>query len=88
MDNHRENPGLVYTIDWCKSPAPEQQLHPRCAFRLGIVFFTEGFHNGPDDRMLVEEAYGNYTDCHACQGELRYRTTALQWRHGTSFAVA
>ena len=58
-----DNPpqGPVYAIDWCKSPAPGQQLRPRSAFRLAIASFTEDFRNRiavvglKDDRVLVED---------------------------------
>jgi WD repeat-containing protein 68 len=79
--------GPVHAIDWCKSPAPGQQLRPRSAFRLGIASFTEDFRNRiavvglQDDRVLVEDDYGDYPDfVTLVEVSHGYPATALQWQ--------
>jgi len=85
----------VYAIDWCKSPAPGQQLRPRSAFRLGIASFTEDFRNRiavvglQDDRVLVEDDYGDYPDfVTLIEVNHGYPATALQWQPSTASSFA
>ena len=87
--------GPVYAIDWCKSPAPGQQLRPRSAFRLGIASFAEDFRNRiavvglQDDRVLVEDDYGDYPDfVTLVEVNHGYPATALQWQPGTASSFA
>lgn len=90
-----EAPWPVYSIDWCKSPAPGQQLRPRSAFRLGIASFTEDFRNRiavvglQDDRVLVEDDYGDYPDfVTLVEVSHGYPATALQWQPATASSFA
>ena len=94
-NNHRLPQGPVYAIDWCKSPAPGQQLRPRSAFRLGIASFTEDFRNRiavvglQDDRVLVEDDYGDYPDfVTLVEVTHGYPATALQWQPSTASSFA
>jgi len=90
-----QHQGPVYAIDWCKSPAPGQQLRPRSAFRLGIASFTEDFRNRiavvglQDDRVLVEDDYGDYPDfVTLIEVNHGYPATALQWQPSTASSFA
>ncbi|KAH8993454.1 WD40 repeat-like protein [Lactarius akahatsu] len=69
--------GPVHAIDWCKSPAPGQQLRPRSAFRLGIASFAEDFRN----RIAVV----GLQDDRVNHG---YPATALQWQPGSASSFA
>lgn len=83
--------GPVYALDWCKTPAPGQQLRPRSAFRLGIGSLTEDSRNRiaivglQDERVLVEDDYTDYADfvtlVEATHG---YPATSLQWQPASS----
>ena len=82
-------------IDWCKSPAPGQQLHPCSTFHLGIASFTEDFHNRiavfglQDDQVLVEDDYGDYPDfVTLVEVSHGYPATALQWQPATTLSFA
>ncbi|KAI9437571.1 WD40-repeat-containing domain protein [Lactarius indigo] len=90
-----EAPWPVHAIDWCKSPAPGQQLRPRSAFRLGIASFAEDFRNRiavvglQDDRVLVEDDYGDYPDfVTLVEVNHGYPATALQWQPGSASSFA
>jgi len=95
INNHRQPQGPVHAIDWCKSPAPGQQLRPRSAFRLGIASFTEDFRNRiavvglQDDRVLVEDDYGDYPDfVTLVEVTHGYPATALHWQPSTASSFA
>ncbi|KAH9991772.1 WD40 repeat-like protein [Russula vinacea] len=67
-----EAPWPVHAIDWCKSPAPGQQLRPRSA--IAVVGLQ-------DDRVLVEDDYGDYPDfVTLVEVSHGYPATALQWQ--------
>ena len=79
--------GPVYAIDWCKSPAPSQQLRQRSAFRLAIGSFTEDFRNRiaivglQDERVLVEDDYTDYPDfVTLVDVNHGYPATSVQWQ--------
>ncbi|KAI0093468.1 WD40 repeat-like protein [Irpex rosettiformis] len=83
-----EAPWPVYAMDWCKTPAPGQQIRPRSSFRLGVGSLTEDFNNHiaivglQDERVLVEDDYAdNYSDF-VTLVELQhgYPATSLQWQ--------
>lgn len=78
MVNHRQNQDSYdYMIDWCNRwRRNNNYAHGvRC-----VPPWDRILHGG---LPLVEEAYGDYTDCDARQRQLRCPTTAPQWRHGT-----
>ncbi|KAF7375975.1 WD repeat protein [Mycena sanguinolenta] len=82
-----EAPWPVQSLDWCKTPAPGQQLRPRSAFRLGIASFTENYQNRiaiaglQDERVLVEDDYTDYPDfVTLCEAHHGYPATSLQWQ--------
>ncbi|KAI0062828.1 WD40 repeat-like protein [Artomyces pyxidatus] len=90
-----EAPWPVHALDWCKSPAPGQQLRPRSAFRLGISSFTEDYRNRiavvglQDERVLVEDDYGDYPDfVTLCEANHGYPATCLQWQPSTASSYA
>lgn len=74
-------------MDWCKGPAPGQQLRPRSAFRLGVASFIENFQNRiaivglQDERVLVEDDFSDYPDfVTLCEAHHGYPATSLQWQ--------
>lgn len=75
-------------MDWCKTPAPGQQLRPRSSFRLGLGSITEDFNNHiavvglQDERVLVEDDYAdNYSDfVTLVEVQHGYPATSLQWQ--------
>ncbi|KAF8629172.1 hypothetical protein AX17_005757 [Amanita inopinata Kibby_2008] len=89
--NHLK-PGPVHSIDWCKTPAPGQQLRARSSFRLGIASFTENFQNRiavvglQDERVLVEDDFSEYPDfVTLCETHHGYPATSLQWQPASAF---
>ncbi|THH20784.1 hypothetical protein EW146_g642 [Bondarzewia mesenterica] len=90
-----EAPWPVHAIDWCKSPAPGQQLRARSAFRMGIASFTEDFRNRiavvglQDERVLVEDDYGDYPDfVTLVEANHGYPATSLQWQPSVASSYA
>ncbi|KAF8736147.1 hypothetical protein AX14_000788 [Amanita brunnescens Koide BX004] len=82
-----EAPWPVHGLDWCKTPAPGQQLRARSCFRLGIASFMENFQNRiavvglQDERVLVEDDYSEYPDfVTLCETHHGYPATSLQWQ--------
>lgn len=87
--------GPVHSLDWCKTPAPGQQLRPRSAFRLGIASFTENYQNRiaivglQDERVLVEDDYTDYPDfVTLCETHHGYPATSLQWQPASAAGYA
>ncbi|KAF7298167.1 WD repeat protein [Mycena chlorophos] len=82
-----EAPWPVQSMDWCKTPAPGQQLRPRSGFRLGLASFIENYQNRiaiaglQDERVLVEDDYSDYPDfVTLCEAHHGYPATSLQWQ--------
>jgi len=79
--------GPIYSLDWCKSSAPGQQLRPRSAFRLCVGSFLENYQNHiavvglQDERVLVEDDYTDYPDfVTLCEVYHGCPATSLQWQ--------
>ncbi|GBE81591.1 WD40 repeat-like protein [Sparassis latifolia] len=90
-----EAPWPVYALDWCKTPAPGQQLRPRSAFRLGLASHTEDYRNRiaiaglQDERVLVEDDYTEYPDfVTLVEANHGYPVTSLQWQPATAPSFA
>ena len=87
--------GPVYSLDWCKTTAPGQQIRPRSAFRLGIASFTEDYRNRiaivglQDERVLVEDNYPDYSDfVTLAEAHHGYPATSLQWQPSSAPSFA
>ncbi|KDQ57671.1 hypothetical protein JAAARDRAFT_130798 [Jaapia argillacea MUCL 33604] len=90
-----EAPWPVFGLDWCKTPAPGQQLRPRSSFRLGISSFTEDYKNRiavvglQDERVLVEDDYTDYPDFTIlAEAQHGYPATSLQWQPASASSYA
>ncbi|KAH8828490.1 WD40 repeat-like protein [Flagelloscypha sp. PMI_526] len=87
-----EAPWPVNSLDWCKSPAPNDPMRPRSAFRMAISSFLENFQNRiaiiglQDERVLVEDDYnGDYPDfAMLVDTQHGYPATSLQWQPASS----
>ena len=88
--------GPLYSIDWCKTPAPGAHARPRSAFRLAFGSFTEDSRNRlavaglQDERVLVEDDYDGAPHADAvtlAEAHHGYPPTAVRWQPASAAAT-